>query len=170
MVNSTDTLPSLETLALALLKPCTIASADSSEVISPENIPLNKDNYVPFYFIYIILTNPKYSYVYKDKNLHLITSFNMKRKLSIESTMKSLGVKSVSWTQISRDKSLFDKIDESKISDNVDIIFVGAGIGKVNIFNQLKNTQSLIIDAGYIFETWEDPSLVSERDYCETSD
>jgi hypothetical protein len=135
-----------------------------------ENIHLNKDNYVPFYFIYIILTNPKYSYVYKDKNLHLITSFNMKRKLSIESTMKSLGVKSVSWTQISRDKSLFDKIDESKISDNVDIIFVGAGIGKVNIFNQLKNTQSLIIDAGYIFETWEDPSLVSERDYCETSD
>ena len=23
-----------------------------------------------------------------------------------------------------------------------------------------------IIDAGYIFETWQEPSMVNERDYC----
>ena len=50
----------------------------------------------------------------------------------------------------------------------MDIIFVGAGIGKVHIFNQLKNIQAVIIDAGYIFETWENPALVNERDYCKT--
>ncbi len=133
-----------------------------------EDIHVNKDNYIPFYFIYIILSNAKYSFLYKDKNIHLITSFDSKRRISIESTMKSLGVKSVSWTQISRDRSLFDKIDVNKIRNDIDIIFVGAGIGKVNIFNQLKNTQALIIDAGYIFETWENPDLKKERDYCDT--
>ena len=56
----------------------------------------------------------------------------------------------------------------SMVSKNVDIIFVGAGVGKVNIFNQLKNIPAIIIDAGYIFETWQNPKLRNERDYCET--
>jgi hypothetical protein len=130
------------------------------------NIELNNKNYIPFYFIYIILTNPKYSKIYKDKNVHLITSFDDERKSKIERTLKSLGVKSITWTKISRDRSLFDTVNANDINQNVDIIFVGAGIGKVNIFNQLKGIKTLIIDAGYIFETWQNPALTKERDYC----
>ena len=37
-----------------------------------------------------------------------------------------------------------------------------------NIFNQLKGIPCLVIDAGYIFETWQNPSLCDERDYCKT--
>ena len=59
--------------------------------------------------------------------MHLITSYSKNRKTKIESSLFSKGVESVSWTQISRDKSLFDKIDVSNIDKNVDIIFIGAG-------------------------------------------
>ena len=130
------------------------------------NINLNENNYIPFYYIYIILTNNKYSKIYKDKNVHLITSFDDERKSKIERTLKSLGVKSITWTNISRDRSLFDTVNANDIDQNVDIIFVGAGIGKVNIFNQLKSVKTLIIDVGYIFETWQEPELKKERDYC----
>jgi hypothetical protein len=133
-----------------------------------KNININKNNYIPFYFIYIILTNKKYSNIYKDKDIHLITSFDNERKIKIEQTLKSFGAKSVSWTKISRDRSLFDIIDLDGISKNVDVVFIGAGIGKVNIFNQLKKIPAIIIDAGYIFETWENPALVKQRDYCKT--
>jgi len=133
-----------------------------------ESININENNYIPFYFIYIILTNKKYSNIYKDKDIHLITSFDNERKVKVEKTLKSFGVKSVAWTKISRDRSLFDIIDLGGISKNVDVVFIGAGIGKVNIFNQLKKIPAIIIDAGYIFETWENPALVKERDYCKT--
>ena len=130
------------------------------------NINLNENNYIPFYYIYIILTNNKYSKIYKDKNVHLITSFDDERKSKIERTLKSLGVKSITWTNISKNRSLFDIVDLDGISKNVDVVFIGAGIGKVNIFNQLKEFPAIIIDAGYIFETWENPELRKERDYC----
>jgi hypothetical protein len=132
-----------------------------------QNINVSENNYIPFYFIYIILTNNKYSNIYKDKDIHLITSFDSERKAKIEYTLRNLGVKSVTWTKISRDSSLFDIINVGDISKNVDVVFVGAGIGKVNIFNQLRGIPAIIIDAGYIFETWQDPTLVKERDYCE---
>jgi hypothetical protein len=133
---------------------------------SKNQISLNENNYIPFYFIYIVLTNKRYANIYNGKNIHLITSFDNERKNKIENTLFALGVKSITWTQISRDRSLFDNIDINKISINTDIVFVGAGVGKVNIFNQLKSFPSLIIDAGYIFETWQDPYLRLERDYC----
>ena len=131
------------------------------------NINIDEKNYFPFYFVYIVLTNKRFQNIYNGANVHLITSYNENRKTKIESSLFSKGVESVSWTLISRDKSLFDKIDVSNIDKNVDIIFIGAGVGKVNIFNQLKNYPCLILDAGYIFEIWQDPNLRLERDYCE---
>lgn len=132
------------------------------------NIELNNSNYVPFYFIYIILTNKRYSHIYNAKNIHLITSFDEERKRKIEKTLYSLNVKNVSWTKISKDRSLFNEINKNMIPKDIDIIFIGAGVGKVNIFNQLKGIPCLVIDAGYIFETWQNPSLCDERDYCKT--
>lgn len=130
------------------------------------NIYISDVNYIPFYFVYILLTNKKFIRFYQNKNIHLITSFNNDRKTKIENTLRSYKVNEITWTKISKDNSLNDKIDIKKIATNVDIIFIGGGLGKVNIFNQMKNFPSLIIDAGYIFETWENPKLASERDYC----
>ena len=48
--------------------------------LKSNDIDLNTNNYVPFYFIYIILTNKKYSKIYKGRKLHLITSFNDTRR------------------------------------------------------------------------------------------
>lgn len=129
-------------------------------------IELDATNYMPFYFIYIILTNDRYSSLYMGRKVHLVTSFNSERQKSIENSLVSLGVSSISWTHISRDRSLFDRICVEDIERDTDIVFVGAGLGKVNIFNQLKGFPALIIDAGYIFEIWQNRELAIERDYC----
>ena len=129
-------------------------------------ILLDSSNYIPFYFVYIILTNKRYSKIYQNKSVHLITSFNNARKRSIEKSLFSQGVRSISWTNISKDKSLFDVIDIDSIDKSADLVFVGAGVGKVNIFNQLKKFSAVVIDAGYIFEIWQNPELEAERDYC----
>lgn len=133
-------------------------------------ININIENYIPFYFVYILLTNKRYKAIYENKNVHLITSFNETRKTKIEKTLKSFNVKKITWTRISEDNSLYDLIETKKINKNVDVIFVGGGLGKVNIFNQLDNFPALIIDAGYIFETWKEPILVNERNYCRSND
>jgi hypothetical protein len=137
------------------------------DFLSTRNINIHRKNYVPFYFVYVILTNIRYSKIYQNKCVHLITSFDDARKESIEQSLFSFGVNSVSWTNISRDRSLFDEIDVGSIDKNVSLIFVGAGVGKVNIFNQLKDFPAVVVDAGYVFEIWQNPSLAKERDYCE---
>ena len=134
------------------------------------NIHINTKNYYPFYFVYILLTNKKYKDIYLNKHVHLITSYDSDKKNKIENSLKANNVKNITWTKISKDNSLYDKIDLKKINKNVDLIFVGGGLGKVNIFNQLRGFPALTIDAGYIFETWNNPSLVNERDYCKTHD
>lgn len=134
------------------------------------NININIENYVPFYFVYILLTNKKYKSIYENKNVHLITSFDKTSKSKIEKTLKLYNVKNITWTRLSEDNVLYDLIDIKKINKNVDVVFVGGGLGKANIFNQLDNFPALIIDAGYIFETWKEPILVKERNYCKTHD
>ena len=136
------------------------------DFFNEQDIKLDSKNYIPFYFIYILLTNPKYSEIYHGRNIHLITSFDESRKRKINKSLLSLGVKRVTWTKLSRDKSLFDILDVDAIPSDVDIVFVGAGVGKVNIFNQLHSLSVPIIDAGYIFETWQESNLAFERDYC----
>lgn len=127
---------------------------------------ITNNNYVPFYFVYILLTNPKYNDIYKGKNIHLVSGFDFKKKENIEKSLHALGATSVTWTQISQNRSLFDTIDPSSIPPKADIVFVGGGVGKTNIFNQLRGINCPIVDAGYIFEIWNDGGLAQERDYC----
>lgn len=129
---------------------------------------LNENNYLPFYFVYILLTNRKYSSIYSERHIHLVTNFTENKRVNIENSLYSLGVKKISWSYISREKSLHDYLALTDEMYESDIIFVGAGIGKPNIFNQLKDVGRPVVDAGYIFEVWQDPKLALERDYCST--
>ena len=61
---------------------------------------------------------------------------------------------------------MFDSIDVEKFKDEVDIVFVGAGIGKPNILVQLKVLNVPCIDLGYIFEVWADSSKKFDRAGC----
>jgi hypothetical protein len=141
------------------------------ELFFEENkIYVNRENYVPFYFVYILLTNKRYKAIYENKNIHVITSFDKNRKVKIEKTLKSYNVNVITWTNISKHNSLNDVIDVNRLNENIDVVFVGGGLGKVNIFNQLVDFPALIIDAGYIIETWENPKLRVERNYCKTHD
>ena len=48
----------------------------------------------------------------------------------------------------------------------VDLVLVGAGVGKVNVLPQLEVLAVPCLDAGYLFEVWADPASGVERLYC----
>ena len=78
------------------------------------------------------------------------------------------------WLSISPDRSLFDTIDIDAYVGNVDLAFIGAGVGKANIMVQLAKLKVPCIDAGYVFEVWADedkkwlrPFMVPDNEWDE---
>ena len=86
-----------------------------------------------------------------------------KRKKSIIDGLYREGASKVFWEPISKNRSLFDKIDVSKYENNIDIVYLGAGIGKFNILTQLSKLSVPVIDSGFVFEVWSDPASKKER-------
>ena len=84
------------------------------------------------------MTNKRYKAVYENKNVHLITSFDLTSKTKIEKTLKSFNVKEITWTRISEDNSLYDLIDAKKINENVDVVFVGGGSRESKYFQSTR--------------------------------
>ena len=74
-----------------------------------------------------------------------------KQKNIIKSLYKE-NVSSVIWHEISSDRSMFDKIELKEKYFEADIAFIGAGVGKFNIFSQLEDLKIPCIDIGFVFE------------------
>ena len=53
----------------------------------------------------------------------------------------------------------------SIIDSNYDLIFVAAGVGKPNIFNQLTSVNCPIIDVGHFVDIWSGKKLKEIRPY-----
>ena len=68
------------------------------------------------------------------------------------------GASKAFWEPISKIDPFFDKIDVSKYENNIDIVYLGAGIGKFNILTQLSKLSVPVIDSGFVFEVWSDPA------------
>lgn len=127
--------------------------------ITPQNV-------LPGYFVYSFFASTRAKKVFEGKQIAVVHSADGARRAAItESIINQLGVSHVHWVQISVDRSLTDTIDENKFED-CDSIFVGAGIGKVNIFAQLHNFCGPVIDLGYVFESWHVHENRFKRVYC----
>jgi hypothetical protein len=119
-------------------------------------IKINANNYIPFYFVYALLRGEDCKRIISGKNILVIHSAEGERKEKIKNSIVQLGANQVDWLRISPSKSFFDKIDIDKYIGKIDLCLVGAGIGKPNILVQLKPLSVPCIDAGYVFEVWAD--------------
>jgi hypothetical protein len=57
-----------------------------------------------------------------------------------------------------------------KLEGDIDLILIGAGVGKLFHFEYLSKFNVPCIDIGYIFQTWLDPSCESDRAFCSPDD
>jgi hypothetical protein len=128
------------------------------------NIVLNSLNYHPFYFVYILILNSKYNFLFKDKSVLIITGDVHRKCENVEKYLISKGFSSVEWLGISNNRSIFDQLDI--LQDEFDFIFIGAGIGKLILIEQLFNVNSVVIDIGFALEIMNNNNLSKVRDYC----
>ena len=99
----------------------------------------------------------------------IINSFNDEQKKIITNKLKSYGVDEVFYSNISSNRSVFDKLD-IQLDHEIDLILIGAGVGKLFHFEYLFKFKVPCIDIGYIFQTWLDPSCSTHRAFCSPYD
>lgn len=136
------------------------------EWLRSNNIILTKRNYYPFYFVYALLSGPDRAAILGRERILLVTHCDSDKAARIEKSLKGEGAKDVQFLQISQDHSMRDKIDLSKVRLPIDVVLVGAGVGKPNILLQLEETNTLCIDAGFIIECMAYPELRRSRTFC----
>lgn len=129
---------------------------------------LTLQNYVPFYFVYALVRGPARRMLFHNRHVLLVTSADTKKMVRIEKSLREEGVSEISWCLISSSRSFYDKIDVSSWIGKVDIIFVGAGVGKPAILLQLEPLQVPVLDVGFVFEIWADAEARWERVVCVT--
>src|ERR1700693_4749746 len=121
-------------------------------------INVDENNYISFYFVYALLCGPDFSPLIRDKSLLIVTSADDLKKEKITRYLRSLGAKEIQYLKISPDRAMLDRINLMDLKGTVDIAFVAGGIGSVNILDQLKPLNTVCIDIGICLEIFADPS------------
>lgn len=129
---------------------------DFGKFLAKNDIYLNNQNYIPFYFVYGWLRGDRRKKLLENKRVLLVHSAEGEKKEKIENyLLLREKVQSVGWLSISSNQSLFSEFDLSSIENNTyDIAFLGAGVGKMNLFDKLSQLSIPIIDIGFVFEVW----------------
>lgn len=134
--------------------------------LDESGISLTRENCHPFYFVYAALTGPAAERLIRGRRVLLVNSSTGAKRGAIEAAMERQGAKAIRWIGTSARRSLYDRIDTEGLCREVDIAFVGAGVGKPNVLNQLRPLRVPCLDAGFVFEVWADPRAAKDRSYC----
>jgi len=138
--------------------------------LKSNRINLTSRNYVPFYFVYALLTGPERHRVLSGRRVLVIHSATGPKQDAIRSSLMREGAKEVLWHTISTDRSLYDVVPVDRFVGAVDLCVFGAGIGKPAILAQLEPLGVPCIDAGYVMEVWADPSVARSRIFTQPDD
>ncbi len=130
------------------------------------SIQITRQNYYPFYFVYAYLASSDSNNLFENKRMLVINSAEGDKKQSIIKSLFKRNVKSVDWIAISVDRSMYDIIKIEKFIDTIDVVLIGAGVGKLNIIRQLENLKVPCIDIGYYMEILADGSNKYKRTMC----
>lgn len=128
-------------------------------------IQLSSDNYIPFYFVYALLSGPVSRELFYNRNVLIITHYDESKRSMLERSLIARGAKKVSFINISATRSALVKLDLSSLVCTQDISLVGGGIGSVSIVEQLAPLGAPAIDAGIFLETLVNPSRRTERPF-----
>ncbi len=133
--------------------------------LDANHIGLNDDNYVPFYFVYAMLNDPRRSELYAGRRVLVVTHLTAEQMSAFERALLAEGAASVAFIPVSANKSLLDSIDPGTVTEAVDIAMVAAGIGSVNILAQLESLAIPCIDCGISLECLLDGTRRLERPF-----
>lgn len=131
--------------------------------LKQHEISLTLENYVPFYFVYALLRGPQRGRVLAGRRILVVQGAVGGKRERIMAALRREGAASVAWCGISTDRSLFDVLDLGPWAGQVDLVLVGGGVGKPNLFRQLERLGVPCLDAGYVFEVWADPDKARDR-------
>jgi hypothetical protein len=135
-------------------------------LLDDNNIKFTELNIVPFYFIYPMVISNYGDVLFEGNSVLLIHSAKGERKRRIINAVESRGCKKVSWLAISHNKTFNDRMEFNDLIGQVDIAFIGAGVAKLVLMEQLSILKIPVVDIGFVFEVWNNPSLSIERPFC----
>jgi hypothetical protein len=79
--------------------------------------------------------------------------------------LTTLGAKRVVFISISSKKSMMDRIDVSQ-TGKIDLVLIGAGVGALNILEQVESLQTTSIDVGHVLDCyWKPEQFVGQRHF-----
>ncbi|MFH1131040.1 MAG: hypothetical protein V1754_06875 [Pseudomonadota bacterium] len=136
--------------------------------LKDNGIGLSEENYVPFYFVYGAFMGLRRSELLRGKKILLVNSANQSKQKRIETSLKEEGIDRVFWCPVSASRSFFDKLEVQQFIGEVDLVLVGAGVGKPNVLVQLEPLCVPCVDVGFLFEVWANPQNKFLRACCVT--
>lgn len=132
--------------------------------LDENQVPVSQANYVPFYLVYAFLLGQDVRQLMTSRRVLVVTSDVTGAKApAIGRALGALGADSVAFASISPSKSMFDRIDLRRIGQ-VDLVLIGAGVGAVNVLEQVEPLGALSIDAGAVLDCyWQPEKFVGRR-------
>jgi hypothetical protein len=124
---------------------------------------LSLSNYVPFYFVYALLRGSAGQFLFDSTRVLVVHCATGDRQRRIVDAIRARGARSVDWLVISATRSFDERIDVTSSSGKYDVCFVGAGVGKAIVIEQLRPLGIPVIDAGFVFEVWGEERSASSR-------
>ena len=131
--------------------------------LNAHDVKLTGRNYIPFYFVYALLTGPERHKVLTGRRILVIHSATGQKQHAIKASLLREGVAEVLWHGISSDRSLYDSVPVEQFIGRIDLCVFGAGIGKPAILAQLEPLGVPCIDAGFVIEVWANPEVARSR-------
>lgn len=127
-------------------------------------IEITEDNYFHGYHMYALFTSELGFNLLKDKSILIISSLD---KYGCESLIinlkKIINIRSINFISVSKSKALLEILP--KIEGNFDIVLVAAGVGSLNVINQIKYLSCPCIDVGTVVNCYASPERLYERPY-----
>ena len=125
--------------------------------------PMLRWFYYPFYYVYAMLNGIGLKKLVDGRRILIVSSHNLSETLNIENELIKRGAREFFHYKISRTGAMNDVLDVSRLPNNVDIVFVAAGVGSAQIIPQLKFYETCIIDAGYCIDLLANCNLNRSR-------
>lgn len=111
-------------------------------------------NYVPFYFVYALLVNPRFLESLRNRHVAFISNWQNKNVHNITRFFESLGVAKITFCEIPA-SGVAQGNFVLNLAERPDVAFVGAGIGAPLVLERLQSLSCVAIDTGFVLHMWD---------------
>lgn len=129
-------------------------------------IEMRPDNFVSFFFVYVLLNGPDSLDLFKNQKVLVLSSFAGEKITNIKSELKRRGALEVFFESVSATSSMLDVLEITSYKGKVDLVLIAAGIGSSNILCQCEPLSVPCIDSGFCLECIANPAVRSQRIFC----